>query len=108
VTQKVLITKSPIIMSITGPQNLSISQDGEYSVSVRGVSKVIPLLLLQLDVPRQMKILKANMPLVSKNTYSLGSLNEGDERVFKFTGSFREEPEIGEKFTVKVTAGSDE
>jgi hypothetical protein len=27
VTQKVLITKSPIIMSITGPQNLSISQD---------------------------------------------------------------------------------
>jgi hypothetical protein len=48
------------------------------------------------------------MPLVGKNTYSLGALNEGDERVFKFTGSFREEPEIGEKFTLKVRAGMGE
>lgn len=107
-TQKVLITKSPVTMSVTGPQNLSISQDGEYTITVRGVSKVIPALLLNLEVPRQMRIIKANMPLVGKNTYSLGPVNEGDSRVFKFTGSFRDEPEIGDKFTLKVTAGTGE
>ncbi len=108
VSQKVLITRSPIIMSITGPQSLSIAQDGEYSVVVRGVSKVIPALLLSLDVPRQMRIIRTNTPEVSKGTYSLGAINEGDERVFKFTGSFKDEPEIGDKFTIKVKAGSGE
>ena len=108
VTQNVLITKSPVIMSITGPQNLSVSQDGEYTVTVRGVSKVIPALLLSLDIPKQMKILKTNTPEVAKGVYSLGPLNEGDERVFKFTGSFQDQPEIGNNFTVKVQAGSGE
>jgi hypothetical protein len=55
-----------------------------------------------------MKIIKTNTPQVSKNTYSLGPINEGDERVFKFTGSFKDAPEIGNKFTIKVTAGSGE
>lgn len=108
ISQDVLITKSPVTMSVTGPQNLSISQDGEYIVSVRGVSKVIPALLLNLDVPKQMKIIKTNTQQVSKNTYSLGPMNEGDERVFKFTGSFKDAPEIGDKFTIKVRAGSGE
>jgi hypothetical protein len=107
-SQKVLITKSPIIMSITGPQSLSINQDGEYLVSVRGISKVIPALLLTVDVPKQMKILKANFPAVGKNTYSLGPINEGDERVLKFTGSFKDAPEIGDKFTLKVRGGAGE
>ncbi len=107
-SQNVLITKSPVTMSITGPRGLSVSQDGEYSISVRGVSKVIPALLLTLDVPKQMKIIKTNTPAVSKNTYSLGPINEGDERIFKFTGFFKDAPELGEKFTIKVRAGSGE
>jgi len=108
ISQDVLITKSPITMSITGPKSLSVSQDGEYTVSVRGISKVIPSLLLNLDVPKNMKIIKTNFQSVGKNTYSLGPINEGEERVFKFTGYFREVPEIGDKFTIKVRAGSGE
>jgi hypothetical protein len=108
VSQDVLITKSPVTMSITGPQSLSVSQDGEYIVSVRGISKVIPALLLTLDVPKQMKIIKTNTPAVAKNTYSLGAMNEGDERVFKFTGSFQDAPEIGDKFTINIKAGAGE
>lgn len=106
INQTVVISKSPVLMSITGPQNLSIAQDGEYTVTVRGVSKVIPALLLSLDVPKQMKIIKTNTPEVSKNTYSLGPINEGEERVFKFTGSFKNAPEIGSKFTISVKAGT--
>jgi hypothetical protein len=108
ISQDVLITKSPITMAITGPKSLSVSQDGEYTVSVRGISKVIPSLLLNLDVPKNMKIIKTNFQSVGKNTYSLGPINEGEERVFKFTGYFREVPEIGDKFTIKVRAGSGE
>jgi len=108
VTQKILITKSPVIMSVTGPSVLSIAQDGEYIVSVRGVSKVIPSVLIGLDVPKQMKILKTSSQAISKNVYSLGSLNEGEEKIFRFTGSFSDSPEIGEKFTLKVHAGSGE
>lgn len=104
----VLITKSPVTMVVTGPSSLSISQDGEYTVAIRGVSKVIPALLLSLQIPKQMKILKTSVAEVSKNTYSMGPINEGDQKIFKFTGSFREEPEIGDKFTVKVLAGSGE
>ena len=107
-SQTVLITKSPVTMSITGPKSLSISQDGEYTVSVRGVSKVIPALLLNIDVPKQMRIVKTNFQPVSKNTYSLGPLNEGEERVFKFTAYFKDAPEIGDKFTLKVKAGAGE
>lgn len=107
-SQKVLITKSPITMTITGPQSLSVAQDGEYTVSVRGVSKVIPALLLSLDIPKQMRIIKTNVTPIGKNIFSLGPINEGDERIFKFTGSFKDEPEIGEKFTIKVRAGSGE
>jgi hypothetical protein len=105
-SQKILITKSPVTMSVTGPQSLSIAQDGEYTITVRGVSKVIPALLLSLDVPKQMKIIKTSVPLVAKNTYSLGPLNEGEQRVFKFTGSFKDQPEIGSNFTIKVRAGA--
>lgn len=108
VTQKVLITKSPVVMSITGPNNLSVSQDGEYIISVRGISKIIPSLLLTLDTPKYMKILKANFPEVSKGVYSLGPINEGDERIFKFTGSFKDALELGTKFTIKVRAGAGE
>ncbi len=108
VSQNILITKSPVTMSITGPRILSISQDGEYMISVRGVSKVIPALLLNLDVPKQMRIVKTNFQPVSKNTYSLGPINEGEERVFKFTAYFKDAPEIGDKFTMKVRAGSGE
>lgn len=107
-SQKVLITKSPVTISVTGPQSLSISQDGEYIVTVRGISKVIPALLLTLDTPKQMKILKTNVPEIAKGTYSLGPLNEGDQRVFKFTGSFKDSPEIGSNFTLKVHAGAGE
>jgi hypothetical protein len=107
-TQKVLITKSPVVMSITGPASLAMSQDGEYLVSVRGISKIIPSLLLTLDTPKQMKILKANFPEVAKGVYNLGPINEGDERVLKFTGAFIEQQELGEKFTIKVRAGKGE
>lgn len=75
-------------------------------VTVRGVSKIIPSLLLTLDVPKHMKVLKANFPEVAKGVYSLGPINEGDERVFKFTGSFNDVQELGEKFTIHVRAGS--
>ncbi len=108
VSQNVLITKSPVTMSVTGPQALSINQDGEYVVSVRGVSKVLPALLLSLDIPKQMKILKTNFNSIGKNTYSLGPINEGEEKVFRFTGTFKDAPEIGEKFTLKIRAGSGE
>lgn len=106
ISVKVLITKSPVIMSVTGPGSLSIAQDGEYIVSIRGISKVIPALLLGLDIPKQMRILKTSSPEVSRGTYSLGPINEGDEKIFRFTASFKDEPEIGDKFTVKVRAGS--
>lgn len=108
VSVKVLITKSPVTMTFTGPDNLSISQDGEYTVAIRGVSKVIPALLLSLDVPKQMKIIKTSVPQIGKGIYSLGPINEGDQKIFKFTGSFQDSPEIGNKFTVKVRAGSGE
>jgi hypothetical protein len=108
ISQEILITKSPVTMSVTGPQSLSVNQDGEYIVSVRGISKVIPALLLVIDIPKYMKILKTNFPEVAKNTYSLGPINEGDERVFKFTGSFKDAQELGDKFTIKVKAGSGE
>lgn len=105
-TVNVLITKSPIVMSVLGPNSLSISQDGEYTVNVRGISKVIPSLLINLDIPKQMKIIKTSVPEVSKGVYSLGPINAGDAKVFKFTGSFKDAPEIGDKFTLKVSAGS--
>ena len=107
-SQKVLITKSPVVMSIVGPKELSVAQDGEYLVTVRGISKVIPSLLLTLDTPKFMKVLKANFPEVAKGVYSLGPINEGDERVFKFTGAFNDVQELGEKFTIKIRAGSGE
>jgi hypothetical protein len=106
ISQNVLISKSPVTMSITGPQSLSVAQDGEYTVSIRGVSKVIPALLITLDTPKQMKIIKTSLQPVSKNTFSLGPINEGEEKTFKFTGSFQDAPEIGDKFTLKVRAGS--
>jgi hypothetical protein len=107
-SQKVLITKSPVVMSVTGPTTLSVAQDGEYLVTVRGISKIIPSLYLTLEIPKQMKILKANFPEVAKGVYNLGPINEGDERVLKFTGSFINSEELGEKFTVKVRAGKGE
>lgn len=107
-TQKVLITKSPVVMSVTGPTTLSVAQDGEYLITVRGISKIIPSLLLSLDIPKQMKILKANFPEVSKGVYNMGPINEGDERVLKITGTFVDSPEIGEKFTMRVRAGKGE
>lgn len=106
--QKVLITKSPVVMSISGPKDLLISQDGEYVVSVRGVSKTIPSLLLSLDISKNMRVLKSNFPEVAKGVYALGPLNEGEERVFKFTGSFRDAQELGNRFTINVRAGSGE
>lgn len=107
-SQKVLITKSPVVMSVTGPTQLTISQTGEYLITVRGISKVLPSVLLAVDVPKQMKISSANFPEVAKGVYSLGPINEGDERVLKLTGAFQNQPEIGEKFTIKVRAGKGE
>ncbi len=105
-TQNVLITTSPVSMTIAGPKNLSIAQDGEYTISVRGISKVIPALILNLNIPKQMKILKTSYPEIGKGIFSLGPINEGEQKTFTFTGSFQNTPEIGEQFTINAKAGS--
>jgi hypothetical protein len=105
-TQKVLISKSPVVMSVIGPKELSMGQDGEYLVTVRAISKTIPSVYLTLDIPRNMRIFKANFPEVAKGVYSLGAMYEGDERVFKFTGAFNIAKEMGEKYTLKMRAGT--
>ncbi len=106
ITQSVIITKSPVTMTITGPKSLSIAQDGEYSISVRGISKVVPALIMNLDIPKQMKLLKTNFPEIGKGVFSLGPLNEGEQKVFTFTASFQNQPEIGSQFTINAKAGS--
>jgi hypothetical protein len=104
-SQKILITKSPVSIAMFGPKSLSVEQEGEYSIKVRGVSESIQHIYLELNPPKQMFVLSPNFTEISKNIYDLGQLKQGEEKEFKFKGVFKEVQEFTERFTLKAKVG---
>ncbi len=104
-SQKILITKSPVSVSIFGPTSLSVEQEGEYSVKVRGVSESLQHIYLELNPPKQMIVLAPNFTEISKHIYDLGQLKQGEEKEFKFRGVFKEVQEVTERFTLNIRVG---
>jgi hypothetical protein len=105
-SQKILITKSPFSMSILGPKSLSVEQEGEYFIKVRGVSENPQNIFLQVDIPNQMYILNPSFTEISKGIFDLGQIKEGEEKELKFNGVFKEVEEFTEKFTIKARVGN--
>jgi hypothetical protein len=104
-SQKILITKSPVSVSVFGPKSLSVEQEGQYIVKVRGVSENLQNIFLELNTPKQMFILSPNFTEISKNIFDLGQIKQGEEKEFRFRGVFKEVEEFTERFTLKAKVG---
>jgi hypothetical protein len=105
ISQKILITKSPLSLTILGPKSLSVEQEGEYSIKVRGVSENLQNVYLQLEPPKQMQIESPNFTAISPNIYDLGQIKAGEEKELKFKGVFKNVEEFTDKFTLKASVG---
>jgi hypothetical protein len=106
ISHSVKISKSQVIVNLTGPKSITLGQVSEYRISVRGGDAAVPSVAVQLDLPRDLQIIESSVNAESKNYFVIGDLKAGEEKILSIKTKYKVGQELIDSFSIKVTVGT--